>query len=364
MQEGRVTFYDSKSGEGKLVLNSDEEFEFSADKWKDDVAKPETGTMVECNIIDGLLKSFKSLQLGMPAADSDSEGSEESSDEDSPTYSVTQTLNNYFSSVKSTIGEPGDLQSKAKLDYFLSKRFLITSYNNLKSLDPSLHDHRDIKEKLNTLRELHKAYYRVTERADVPQLAFEIIFLRSQPEYTKYLKDKEDMTNRISTLNIFINSIEPEIKQGEAELKKMSKGDRSREALEDRLKPMRGNYVDSIHEKLELEKALANMKDIKALYTEKYFDFFVTELADLSEEYQKVLAEILNYKASELDYTIWEHASRSKLIREYFDDAGIEGDYSTKTFLKYYLGTLDKKQLGDEQVELFKFMDYLNKHQK
>ena len=337
MQEGSVVFYDSKSGDGKLVLNSEEEFEFSADMWKDDISKPETGSMVECDIEDGVLKSFRSLQLDISGMENDSkEASETELDEseDSPTYSVSQTLNNYFSSVKSTIGEPKDLKSKAKLDYFLSKRFLITSYNNLKSLDPSLHDHREIKEKINTLRELQKAYHRVTERADIPQLAFEVIFLRSQPEYIKYLKEKEETICRIATLKIFIESIEPEIKQGEAELKKIPKKDKSRIALEDKLKPMRGQYVDSVHEKSELEKKLSEMKDIKAVYTENYFDFFVTELEELSEEYQKVLAEILNYKASELDDTIWEHASKSKLIREYFDDAGIEGDYSTKTFLK------------------------------
>lgn len=117
--------------------------------------------------------------------------------------------------------------------------------------------------------------------------------------------------------------------------------------------------MDGIHERAQLVEKLAKMEDLKAIYTEKYFDSFATELSKLSKEYKKVLVKILNTKASELDYEIWKHASKSKLIREYFSEAGIEGDYTTVTYLGYYLKTLDKKQLGDEQAELFKFYNYL-----
>ena len=66
------------------------------------------------------------------------------------------------------------------------------------------------------------------------------------------------------------------------------------------------------------------MKDIKAIYTEKYFDDFVSKLSELSGEYKSILLKILNHKAYGLDSEIWQHASKSKLIREYFDDAGID----------------------------------------
>jgi hypothetical protein len=260
--------------------------------------------------------------------------------------------------------QPNTPDSKAQLDYFLSRRFLITAYNNLKNLDPALHDHKDIKEKLKVLQDLHKAYHTVNDKTSVPEVAFEMIFLRAQPEYIQFIQDKENWINRIAVLGTLSESLYPEIQQREAELKKLSKNDKNRIFLEDSIKPLRGNYVDAVHEKAVLTEKLAKMKDLKAIYTEKYFDSFASELSQLSKEYKKVLVKILNNKASELDHEIWKHASKSKLIREHFSDAGIEGDYTTMTYLGYFLNTLDKKQLGDEQVELFKFFDYLKQQQK
>ena len=354
MEEGRVVFYNLKAGKGKLILASGEKFDFSIDILDGFASKPENGAPVKCIIENDVLKSVEPLEKNISTDENDAQ--------ESPTYSVSQTLKSYFNSI---VGESQEIKgTKAQLDYFLSKRFLITSYNNLKNLDPSLHDHKDIKEKITVLNDLQKVYHTVSGSGEVSQIAFEIIFLRSQPEYMQCIKDKEVCVNRISVLATMISSLLPEIEQGEAELKKMAKKDKKRQVLEDKLKPLRGNYVDSIHEKAELEKQLTEMKDIKAIYTEKYFDDFVSKLSELSGEYKSILSKILNHKAYELDNEIWKHASKSKLIQGYFDDAGIEGDYSTKTFLTYYLSTLDKRQLGDDQVKLFKLLEYLKKQPK
>jgi len=281
-----------------------------------------------------------------------------------PTYSVSEALQNYFNSVEFVMNrQPKSQDTKMQLDYFLSRRFLITAYNNLKNLDPALHDHKDIKEKLNVLQELHKAYNAISDKESVPEVAFEMIFLRSQPEYIQYIQDKEDWISRISALATVSESLFYEIERRESELKKLAKNDKNRVLLENALKPLRGDYVDAIHERAQLSEKLAQMKDLKAIYTENYFDSFAGELSKLSKEYKKVLAKILNTKASELDYEIWKHASKSKLIREYFNEAGIEGDYTTMTYLDYYLKTLDKKHLGDKQAELFKFFNYLKEQQ-
>ncbi|MBW6488919.1 hypothetical protein [Sulfurimonas sp.] len=277
------------------------------------------------------------------------------------TYSVSEALQNYFNSVEFMMKrEPKSADAKAQLDYFLSRRFLITAYNNLKNLDPALHDHKEIKEKLSVLQGLHDTYNTVSDKASVPEVAFEMIFLRSQPEYIQYLKDKENWISRVEALATVTESLFYEIEKREGELKKLAKNDKNRILLENSIKPLRGDYVDAIHERAQLVEKLAQIKDLKAIYSEKYFDSFADELSKLSKEYKKVLVKILNTKASELDYEIWKHASKSKLVREHFSEAGIEGDYTTMTYLGYYLKTLDMKQLGDEHVELFKFFNYLS----
>ena len=359
---GRITFYNSDTGEGKLILNSGGKFDFSIDIWDDFGVPPETGNMVECYVEDGILKSLASLDKSIPTVQNNSQESKGLSSpgkKQSSTYDVSSTLKNYFSSVEGTIGESsGGVNKNGQLDYFLSRRFLITSYNNLKGLDPSLHDHKIIKKKLNILQDLHKAYYAVTERVGVTDLAFEMIFLRSQPEYIKFLRDKQRCLDGIASASPLVNSLSFEIENIEAEIEQTN-SNKIKIGLEKRLKKLRGNYVDAVHKNASLTEELNAMVDIKAIYTEMYFKSFEIELSKLKVQYKKVLSKILSHKAYDLDYEIWKHASKSKLVQEYFKESGIIGDYSTKTFLKYYLKTLSKEKLGDEQRDLFKLLNYL-----
>ena len=360
MEDARILFYNSQDGQGKLIFKSGEKIDFSADTWDDFGSMPETGMLVKYSMENGVIKSLKALHLNIPLADNDSKEPEVLSiKKEGSTYSVSETLNNYFSSVENAIGEPPEIvNTKAQLDYFLSRRFLLTAYNNLKGLDPTLHDHKKIKEQLKILQNLHNAYYTVTQRVDIPHLAFEMIFLRSQPEYLNYISDKERCHDGISILSKLVNSLIPAIQKEEDELKKMT-NNKIRTELEDKLKKHRGSYVDAVHEKACLNEELAAIEDIKTIYTKKYFDSFKSELSQLQVQYKKMLSKILSYKAYELDNLIWKQAGTSKPIQEYFRDSGIKGDYSTKTFLRYYLNTLDKEILNEEQEELFKLLNYL-----
>lgn len=282
-----------------------------------------------------------------------------------PVLRVKKVLENYFNSIDSLIGRQSrSVEKEGELDYFISRRFLMTAYNNLRNFDPAVHDHKDIKEKLEVVKQLDKAYYASGEKADVPELAFEMIFLRSQPEYQQYISDKEKYLNRISVLTTAEESLSSQIKKKDAEQKKFKKSDKRQDVIQNELKHLRGNYVDAVDEKATLDEKLAALKDIKAIYTQKYFDSFVSELSKLSEEYQKVIAKILNHKAYELDELIWKNAEKSKGIQEYFRYSGIEGDYSTLTYLRYYLKTIDKSKSTDENRQLFKFLEYLEKAQK
>ncbi|MDA7818525.1 hypothetical protein N9A28_10075 [Sulfurimonas sp.] len=273
---------------------------------------------------------------------------------------VSEALDKYFSSISSIIGkENKSVGEKKQIDYFLSKRFLMTAYNNLRCFDPSIHEHKSITEKLQEVDKLQNAYYNLNDKDNVPEMAFEIIFLRSQEEYNQFVSDKEKYERQLSVFKNQDSSLIVEIKNIEDEIKKYKDNESKRSLLENELKPLKGKYVDGVEEIASLNEKLENMEDIKSVYTEKYYQAFVDELATLSVEYKKVLATILNHKAGELDDLIWENASKSKLIREYFCDAGIDGEYSTKTYLNYYINTLDKNKLGSEHKELTKFLNYL-----
>lgn len=95
-----------------------------------------------------------------------------------------------------------------------------------------------------------------------------------------------------------------------------------------------------------------------------YFQEFDKKLSILQVKYKDMISRILNYKAYDFDSYLWKNAVRSKSIKEYFKASGIKGTYSTETFLRYYLKTLDKDNLKEEQEELFKLLHYFENKSK
>lgn len=361
--EGRILFYNDQTGEGKIILQNKEKANFSVELWEDFENTPKAGMLLECEIIDGKLISAKASSISRESKAKISEnGSSSIGGEGQATFSVEETLKRYFAPIEFLIGEPPEIvNTKHQLEYFLSRRFLMTAYNNLRGIDPSLYKNEDIQKVEEDLKQLHKAYMTIEEKVAIPKLAFEVIFLRSQPEYLQFIKHKEHCTSRISLLTQIEESLFPDIQEKEKILREMKKNDSRREGLESELRKMRGHYVDAIHENANLSEELVTMEDIKKTYTKKYSYNFSILLQQEGKHYLNVLKKILNYRAYSFDNLIWKGTEKSKAVREYFIQGNIEGEYSTITYLKYYLKTLDKDKLNDEQRDLFKLLEYLEK---
>lgn len=365
---GKILFYNPQTGEGKLIAEGGEKMDFSADHWDDFDIMPEAGKTVTCRLEGGVLTGVSAVET--PRTSSHESGSPEktaaSLKRGNSTFTIQQTLDSYFKPIDFLIGDPPEVvNTKEQLDFFLVRRFLMTAYNDLRSLDGSLHRDPEVTEKLETIQELQKAYRNVKDRVDKYKLAFEMIFLRSQPEYLRFIRHKEQCLSRISTLSAMEESLFPDIRKKEEEFKQIPlKEAAKRLKMEEELKKLRKSYVDVIHENAGIAEELSTIEDVKAKYTEIYYDEFVTELLKRASFYLKQLGQILNYRAYEFDSLIWNHAANSKSIKEYFASSGIQGDYSILTFLRYYLKTLDKEKLSEEQRELFRLQEYLERRRK
>lgn len=364
--EGRILFYNDQTGQGKLILQSGEKLDFSADVWDDFETAPKAGGLVVCTMEGEALKSVKAAGSS-PVEEKEAEEPRESEPKpvktvsSKPTFSVEETLTNYFQPVEFLIGEPPEVvNTREQLDFFLVKRFLMTAYNNLRSLDPALYEQKEVREKADELQRLHKAYQTVQSRVETPKLAFEIVFLRSQPEYLRFIRHKEHCLSRISALTQVEESLFPDIRKKEEELAKIPRDqEEKKNALEQELKNIRRHYVEAIHENASLSEELVTMDDLKTTYTEKYYDLFVGQLHQQGAYYLNVLGKILGYRAYSFDKLVWQNAEHSKPITEYFRQGGIVGGYSTLTYLKYYLKTLDKGKIDKEHKDLFKLLGYL-----
>ena len=244
--DGRILYYNPQTGQGKLILKSQEKMDFSADLWEDFDVMPAAGKLVSCSITKGELKSITPVSFedevdGVelkkvfhatldiddtfedPSID-DEEQPKAPLSQQKPTFSVCETIEHYFKPIETFIGRPPEVvKTTSQLDFFLIERFLMTAYNDLKALDSAMHNNTEIKKLIEDIRQLKKAYNTLSARLESPKLAFEMIFLRSQPEYLQFIRYNEHCLSRISVLSKMEESLFPDIQAKEEELKKNTK---------------------------------------------------------------------------------------------------------------------------------------------
>ncbi len=372
--KGKILFYNTQTGEGKLLLESKEQLSFDASHWLDFESNPEPGSFVACTFEEGILQSLEGLQ-SKPVSDKpvqpaavDSSASimspEVSFDyETSATFDVDDTLKNYFQAVEEVLGEPPEiLNTKEQFDYHLIKPFLMTTYNNLKAMDPNMSKDILIKSQLTDIKHLQNALESLDRSLSNAKHAFEMIFLRSQPEYLRFIRHKEQCLQRVSLLTRMEESLFPEIKKKEKALKEIpAKNKKKRTEAEEELKSIRRQYVSTIHENSNVKEELRTMEDLKKYYTQQYYQSFNDALQNEGGKYQLLLLHILNYRTFSFDATMWKYAANSKIINEFFQSSNIKGDFSILTYLRYFLKTLDPKKITDKTKELFKLAEYLEK---
>ena len=79
------------------------------------------------------------------------------------------------------------------------------------------------------------------------------------------------------------------------------------------------------------------------------------------DEIKYDIIDTLNVLAYRFDKELWRSAKRSKPVQKFFIEARIEGLYSSKTYMKYYINKLDIKKAGENTVKLMRYIEQYNK---
>ncbi len=286
----------------------------------------------------------------------------EAENEIKATINPQECINRYFGDTEATIESLNidDADPKNGIDFLKMKRFMITAYNDLFELDSALVD-KELDEAKHELTTLNKEYDVFRRKIKYPiKYAFEKIFLNSQPDYLKAQDDLEHITSQIRIYSQRERPLGRRLKEKEEQLDKITnKNSNEYRKQEQLVKDLRKRYVDIIHYISQQKEMHIKLKDRIEGFKDAHFREFVTVYEPLSKYLEKKLIKILNAKAYKFDTLLWNRAKLSKIIRQFFMDSGIEGTYNSKTFLKYYLRTLDKDKLTTENRELFELLHYL-----
>ncbi len=383
---GTIIFYNLDSGTGLVLSEEKNKYNFDVEAWDDLDNLPAIGLKVEFKLQDeNIMSIFKyekknsldnidediSIQTAkkiMLNPDFENESLDQKLDPDLystktvPKDFINSTMKIFFSSLQETVDKYKNYELNShgeSLDYFKIKRFLFTAYNNLLELDSSLANGSltEIYQNIQNINGIHDVY---KKSYMYPKIAFSTIFLR----YTRYKEAKRRLEKNIANMQNIKSSLgvmEAEIKQKVTELDLQKKDDVEYVALRENIKHLKSLYVDAIDKMGTLREENEILLPITDEYFELFFEEFSEKFVSSYESNIKNLVSILNSMAFLFDRLMWEKASHSKIIKNHFEESNIPYPYSSLTFLRYYLRTLNKSKLNEENRELFELLRYLEK---
>ncbi|RDU61052.1 hypothetical protein [Helicobacter marmotae] len=246
------------------------------------------------------------------------------------------------------------------LDFLRMRRFLFTAYNDLCAMDPNIENDvlKKLKNEIVYLFREYEGYDKKTQYA--LNYAFEMIFLARQVEYNRTLANLEEIQSSLANAQAQTNVLSGSLAEAEKALgKRDDKGSKEYAEVEKEVKGMRKRYVDLLNfignQKDALVSETARLKRFK----EEHFNAFSSVYTPMTTELKERFITLLDTKAYDFDTTLWTRAKHSQNVKHFFRNSRIEGSFSSKTFLRYFLRGLDKSKLSARSKELFDLLAYL-----
>jgi hypothetical protein len=276
----------------------------------------------------------------------------------SVTMNLPKAISNYFNVIKENVDKRKSYTKvQGRLNYLVIRRFLWTTFNNVSELDLHIITPK-VKALSDDLKEMSKLFDDFMRKIKHPPLAYEEVFLSCQAEYLKIREGAEKTIEKLNALKNNEKYIGEVLKVKKEELEENIESDEF-DVLKEDFKSMNGAYVDVVHMMAELDERYKHDMKLLVEFEKEYREDFYELFQAAAVEYKKDIIDILSAQAYILDAELWQKAKGSKSIKAHFHKAGINGSFNTKTYLKYYLDTLDSGKMTEETKKLYDLYDYL-----
>ncbi len=372
--EAKILFYNESEGKGIIITKEREKYNFYVEDWNDFDIFPKVGLSVTCKLEENRISSIapvktdsqistkQEIESVIDSANSLSlwEKNRTKIDTIHLSVSVRVCVEQYFKQIEADIDRrTGYKSAKKRLNFLKMRRFLYTMYNNLIELDMHFITPQ-IKVMRDDLLQMSQVYDDYKSKATYPDIAFEKVFLARQDEYI-FIRDAAEVTfAKLGALRESERKLLELIKEKEEILERTLRMSTQFERLDEEHKELKGEYVDTVHMMASLDEEYHRDLELMLVFEQEYKEEFFELFQKASKKYREQILNILDAQAFLFDEQLWIQAQRSKVIQKFFEESHIQGEYCSKTFLKYYLNSLDKEMLSQEQRELFEVYEYLD----
>ena len=372
---GKIVFYNVNDGNGMIMTPQKGKFPFSVVDWDDYDQMPAVGLEVTFEVLKKGATSVRvytakqetpqnSVEKALPVDtsyrnhfDALMQRYDERPQGIELRRNAQKCIESYFTKINSYITKNLKYNnSSGRLDFLLMRRFIFTTFNNLSEMDMNFVTPQ-IKKVKDDLLQMSAVYDDFKAKNSLPQSAFEKVFLQQQDDYVAMQKISEEASAVLHDLQQKEQYLERTMMAKTEEMLSLS-GD-ALERAEEEYRLLKGTYVDVVHMCATLGERLHEDQETMSEFRTVYKGSFIESFQTLGIKYEKLLLQTLDAQAFIFDILLWEKAKLSRVIKRFFSEAQIDGEFSSKTYLKYYLGSLDKEKLSNEQRELFKLYEYL-----
>ena len=421
-ENGKILFYNESNGSGIIILENKTKIKFDVQEWNDFDCMPSMGLWISCEIHESNAKNIElvfsqekqskkcDLKPAEPIeSDKDVSLGEESALEEnslsqplktapsqykfknrafkdeenkldnllnetnkilvslndniSLSVTIVDSMDKYFKIInKNVLSRKGYLKVNGRLNYLLARRFIWTTFNNLIDIDQHLVTPR-IKSVSDDLKHMGKIYSNFEKKVKYPSVAFNDVFLTYQKEYKHVKKVNTSIKEYLNTLNIYEGSVAAQKKAKQEEIENATIKE-SKLTLTRELKILSGTYVDLVHMMANLTQRYKENSELLENFETKYKNDFYNKFLVKAENDKANLLEVLDAQAYLLDHILWKEAKVSRDIINNFRSSLIDGELNTKTYLGYYLNSLDDGKMNQSTQELIKLYNYLKEVQK
>ena len=369
---GKILFYNENKGEGIVITKKYEKYDFHVESWDDFEILPKTGLEVTCKLEKDAIVSLRPSDNSSQAEALESENADKKNslglakrkkseiDKIRLSVPVNICVNQYFRQIEDDIDRrTGYKNAKYRLDFLRIRRFLYTMYNNLTELDLHFITPR-IKIMRDDLLSMSQAYDDFKSKATYPDIAFEKVFLERQEEYVLVREEAKNSYEKLGGLREAESRLSEVIEEKEEVLERTLRVSTQFERLDEEKRELKSSYVDTVHMMATLDEIYHHDLELMLAFEQEHKENFYKLFTKASKTYKEQILGILDAQAYLFDEQLWMQAQRSKVIQNFFKESNIDGEYCSKTFLKYYLNTLDESIVSEEQKELFKLYEYLD----
>jgi hypothetical protein len=233
---------------------------------------------------------------------------------------------------------------KPAANYFALRRFLFTALQNFYDIDEKYMV--PVLGKLSSnVKYLIEFYVRFTKQSKNIELIYYNSFLSRIPEYIKLEDERKVLIlekDKLETKMDF-HSTTFKMIESQAKVKKLTEEDKERYRINKKF------YADATHEFGIMRNRLQEVSDEIFEFNKRYKPEFSKLFSTYRATYLKKLLDSINIKSYYLDKMLWDIARYNKKIIDFLQSSNIDGFFDTKTFLKYYLNTIDLTHTRDRE---------------